>query len=639
MHSIRNRVLLALIVIGMTPYFFVLIYFSYWERNAIIASIKSDYRQEALHAKKMIENTLVAIEEEISFIAKLEVFDEMLSSDIDFQIARLLEQKSMQAGEKHLRLFAIDLNRTIVASSEAYSVEQLAMGETLTKRRFVHDDSILFIQPLFASFNQKKLGYLVAKYPITKIKRFLTHDAKVDFRIVKSASQEAVKLEGVLEGYSIAYTINEALALKRVEDFLLYLLGISVIGAILIILISRKMSSMMSQPITQLQAYTQDIIATKDFSQRLKTSSIAEFDALSRSFNTLFSSVEALLETLANENEMRLRNYIALSDTFGSISASNMPKEAMQLTQDALQKHLKCRVDLSTESTDSKSARAIRAYDYIVEEIQTLGYFSIDPQKGLDDLELIFVESVLLMLQKQLERNSLLAKIDAASSAKSDFISALSHELRSPLNAIIGYSQYMISYEALSDEQMDTLSKVEKAAYHLLDIINDILDIAKIEAGKIAIKSEKMMLNEEIKECVEILEALVEDKGLELRVDLRASNNLIIENDRKIVRQIVINLISNAIKFTHEGYISVHSSYHNNKLVIAVEDSGTGISKEDLQTIFDEFTQLKNANSSTKGSGLGLALSKQLSNAIGGELVISSQGVGKGATAYLSFNL
>jgi len=657
MSSLHSRLYITFTLIGIIPYLFIFIYISYWQNGKIIESVKNDYKLTALHSKKMIANTLLSLDEEIEFLSKLEIMDDMLSNDLDFQISTILAQKSVRAKKKYIELFAINLNQEIIASS---SIDLLNKKLHLNKSHNIlstYADSkyIYIIKNITASFDTRKLGYLVAKLNLKELDIYLLKEQTPIFKIsylnvnnkIKIFKEEDklfyyghVNLSEILKDFVITYSIDKTEVLKNLNDFLIYLFIVFCIGSFGILLISKKLTTIITKPIFSLQNASQKIIATKHYHLRIEPSGIKEFNDLTKSFNTLFQTTDLLFEQLQVENTQRLKNYIGLSETFNTISQVKSKDIVIDLTLSALRKNLNYEINIQDKYINEDSIKELFYEDFLNKKTKFIGYLCVENSLVLNDQELIFISSVTLMLKNQLEKISLLEKINSASSAKTAFISAMSHELRTPLNSIIGYSQYMINYEEMEDDQVDTLSKIETSAYHLLDIINDILDIAKIEAGKVDKTIQKMSVHKELQESIDIIEALVLDKGLGLKVDIHDILNTNINSDKKIFKQIIINIISNAIKFTNEGYISLIARKQKNTLTIEIIDTGIGIKSDDLVKIFDEFTQLKNAKKTqAKGSGLGLSLCKYLAKEIDIQIEITSEGLSKGSKATLTFNL
>ncbi len=246
------------------------------------------------------------------------------------------------------------------------------------------------------------------------------------------------------------------------------------------------------------------------------------------------------------------------------------------------------------------------------------------------------ISSTLIELENEIQE---IKKTKAASSAKSAFISTMSHELRTPLNSIIGSAQYLMVYENLSEDQIDSMGSIESSAQYLLGMINEILDIAKIEAGKMEIHKKNIFLLKEVQKCFEMLSPLAYDKNLSLELN---SDNLTIkefQTDSKILKQILINLLSNAIKFTQHGSIQIELYDDEQKIYISISDTGIGIAKDDLNKLFDDFSQLENeAHQKHAGTGLGLSISKKMAHLLNGNIVIYSDGLGFGSKSVFTLN-
>jgi len=221
-----------------------------------------------------------------------------------------------------------------------------------------------------------------------------------------------------------------------------------------------------------------------------------------------------------------------------------------------------------------------------------------------------------------------------ASDAKSAFISNMSHELKTPLNAIIGFSQYLISYENLTDEQLDIVSNIESSSQYLLEMIHGILDIAKIEAGKVDININTCDCKSLAQECFSMLEPLAQDKDLSFDFNYEKYTLKKFKTDEKIFKQILLNLLSNAIKYTKKGSINLELSNTTKEVFVKIKDSGIGIEKEEMPKLFKEFSRIDNTLSSKqKGTGLGLSLSKKLAQVLDADIYLKSDGLNKGTEA------
>jgi PAS domain S-box-containing protein len=227
---------------------------------------------------------------------------------------------------------------------------------------------------------------------------------------------------------------------------------------------------------------------------------------------------------------------------------------------------------------------------------------------------------------------------EAADRLKSAFLATMSHELRTPLNSIIGFTGIILQglVGPLNDEQKKQMGMVKNSAAHLLSLINDVLDISKIEAGQLTISSQLFDLRASIKKVTQTVQPLVEAKGLTFGVDLAPEIGMITSDQRR-VEQILLNLLGNSIKFTDKGAISVKGYTKDNTVCISVSDTGIGIKDEDMADLFTPFQQLESGLTRRyEGTGLGLSICKKLLDHLGGEIFVESA-VGKGST--FSFKL
>jgi PAS domain S-box-containing protein len=215
---------------------------------------------------------------------------------------------------------------------------------------------------------------------------------------------------------------------------------------------------------------------------------------------------------------------------------------------------------------------------------------------------------------------------EAANKAKSVFLANMSHELRTPLNAILGFSSLIRRDPQLSQRQRENVEIVNRSGEHLLRLINDVLEIAKIEAGRVQLEVAPFDLGELVRDVVDMMQLRANEKGLKLQIDQASDFPRFIKGDEARMRQILINLVGNAVKFTNEGVVVVRLGVRKNDLLhllIEVEDSGPGISVEDQKRLFKPFVQLAEGGVQ-KGTGLGLAITRQFVDLMKGAISVDS---------------
>jgi signal transduction histidine kinase len=224
-------------------------------------------------------------------------------------------------------------------------------------------------------------------------------------------------------------------------------------------------------------------------------------------------------------------------------------------------------------------------------------------------------------------------QLRAATEAKSIFLAHMSHELRTPLNAVIGFSDLLLGGVAgkINNKQRQCLEDILSSGKHLLSLINEILDLSKVEAGKIDIRPESLRLADVVDDAVTTVKPMIDESKHELAISI-AEDLPPVYGDRNRLKQILLNLLSNAIKFTPDGgKISLETSREDDFCKVSMVDNGIGIRKEDQTCIFEPFTQLDTQPGERKqGTGLGLALTKQLVELLGGKIWVESE-YGKGS--------
>jgi PAS domain S-box-containing protein len=252
---------------------------------------------------------------------------------------------------------------------------------------------------------------------------------------------------------------------------------------------------------------------------------------------------------------------------------------------------------------------------------------AIFDEKG--NLEVMSGSNMDITEVKRAEERVLQAKemAERANKAKSQFLSSMSHELRTPLNAILGYTQLFAYDGNLNEEQLGSLREIRKAGEHLLQLINDVLDLAKIESGNMTVSMEPVLLSRLIPECLTLTQPQADARAIKLHSHLHNLDHLYVMSDHIRLKQVMLNLMSNAIKYNHVGG-EVELSLHQpspNRLRIQVKDTGRGIPLTRQAEVFQPFNRLSAENSNIEGSGVGLVITKQLVEMMNGSLDFTSQ--------------
>jgi signal transduction histidine kinase len=249
------------------------------------------------------------------------------------------------------------------------------------------------------------------------------------------------------------------------------------------------------------------------------------------------------------------------------------------------------------------------------------------------DQAMIAIENVRLFQEIQ-EKNQ---QLEAVSRHKSQFVASVSHELRTPLNAIIGFSDVLLdpSLQVSDEQQSRFLTHILNSGKHLLGLINEILDLSKVEAGHLKLELEKTAINDVLHAAVNTLKPLAAKKAIDVGIE-GDGKTLQVSMDSARIRQVVLNLVANSIKFTPEGgRIWLRAEPLDGSVRVTVEDTGPGIPPDDYERIFLEFEQARTGKSKPEGTGLGLALAKKFVEMHGGKIWVESE-VGKGSRFYFS---
>ena len=247
----------------------------------------------------------------------------------------------------------------------------------------------------------------------------------------------------------------------------------------------------------------------------------------------------------------------------------------------------------------------------------------------------VFKENTKTLITREHQLEVAVNEAKNANQAKSAFLTRMSHELRTPLNAILGFTSIIKKSININEKEKENLNIISKSANYLLSLINEILELSKIEAGKIEIKKEDFSLENMLQEVKSIINQRANSKGCKFITNISLDAPKYIKSDEQRLKQILINLLSNSVKFSNKGEIRLELYEKMNKLFFEVHDSGIGIEKKDLDTIFKPFEQIKTQNYNKNGTGLGLSITKELISLLGGNIYVKSE-VGVGSSFYFS---
>ena len=276
--------------------------------------------------------------------------------------------------------------------------------------------------------------------------------------------------------------------------------------------------------------------------------------------------------------------------------------------------------------------REDRLFGGLVVRRKEAGWFSKPVEKLLQTFA---TQSVVALHNAQLFREieEKGRELEIANKHKSQFLANMSHELRTPLNAILGYTELILDniYGDVPEKVREVLERLEQNGRHLLGLINDVLDLSKIEAGRLTLSLNEYSMGEVVQTVLASVEALAVEKKLELKS--RVPQDLsVARGDEQRIAQVLLNLLGNAIKFTDEGEVQVEVTDSDETFLVSVTDTGPGLSEADQKVIFEEFQQADDSNTREKGgSGLGLSISKKIVEMHGGRIWVESD-VGKGST-------
>ena len=236
----------------------------------------------------------------------------------------------------------------------------------------------------------------------------------------------------------------------------------------------------------------------------------------------------------------------------------------------------------------------------------------------------------------ELERSTEVAEV--ANRAKSEFLANMSHELRTPLNAILGYAQILGKDSEMNQKQLSGMATIQRSGEHLLALINDVLDMSKIEAGRMELEPTEFPLPDLLQNLVHMFTMRAEQNGIQFSYEEISSLPMGVRADEKRLRQVMMNLLGNAVKFTQDGGVVLKVGMEGDRVRFQIDDTGVGIAKESLAEIFEAFRHAGDQSQMSEGTGLGLPISMQLVELMGGKLQVQSE-KGKGSSFWFALDL
>ena len=310
-------------------------------------------------------------------------------------------------------------------------------------------------------------------------------------------------------------------------------------------------------------------------------------------------------------------------------------REAVQIDDLANEPHTRCTICTAGGRAGVARRAALHQHELIgalVVRRKRVGAFAEDTVSLVQSFaaqSAVAIQNARLF--REIEQKS--RELEAASRHKSEFLANMSHELRTPLNAVLGYAELIQDgiYGEVPAKMQDVLERIQQNGRHLLGLINDVLDLSKIEAGQLTLSPVDYSMRELVLDVVSATEALAAEKKLALEVDVPADLPRGRGDERRLT-QVLMNLVSNAIKFTEAGSISIRAKVEDGSFLVAVSDTGVGIAPEDRERIFEEFQQVDSSSTRKKGgTGLGLAIVRRIVELHGGRIWVEST-PGQGST-------
>lgn len=594
--SFRARLIAAMTLAAVLPFAVLLVYIDRTMAQLLVDKITDRQETMVQNVRRRIETDLAQLEREGRFIASLDLMNDVIVGDVDKRILKLITRK----------------RRTLKLDAEL-SVTDTAGRCIATTQSCPKDDALLRIDtPVRTSFDDRQIGMLTLSMPFPSLAYYLPQqtDSRWSIRrqgrdLVSNGAQIEPSAQNVtlstpftlprLQSYALHVDIQRSALVEVLRDARRQTLAAASVGLLLILATAFYLGRFFARPLGRIAQLMERIVRERRYDLRCGPERTDEIGLLSAGIDTLLQTTQDLIAALDAQSALRLKRFVALTDLFAAISRS-------------------------------KDGAAI---DRLAAQCLGEGFVESDPQQR-------FVGAVTRMVQQQKERLALertqlrlLEETADALRIKSEFLSQVSHEFRTPLNSIIGFSQFL-EQEALVAAPYEALpQKVEKAGKHLLAMINQLLELAQSESARLQRDLGPIDMGEACREVIELLMPLALKSKTTLAFDAPKAT-CVVHADARMVRQLLFNLIGNAVKFSPEAHVDV-SVRCDGDCVTVIRDRGIGMDVKEIAALFTPFTRLSNS-AGFKGTGLGLSLAKAYIETLGGTIDARSAGVGKGST-------
>ncbi len=663
------KLVLLIFLVGVVPYAAILVYTHVSEERLYTEHFYQEHRARMEQVAADVQRHMAQLNRELHFLAGSVVMDDLLIDDLDRRVASLLERYKA-VYDLDIDLFAIGLDGRVIAATDLLQTgkpyaryRRFEAGLRSTSPVETEGGVLLLEVPVRAALGSDRIiGYLVMEYRSANLQRFNLRGGPAStllfnpetgssiggvlptFKISGDAGTAEMKrtvwfyrsLAPQLAGWYVGYRLDRALQRSLIENLnrllaLLLLFGVGVIAAAAF-WFSRRIVA----PLGVLQQQASDMVRTRQYSLPVESGRMDEIGRLAQAFNGMAGDIRSAFEALERENIFRLKRLTQMIALFHRLMET---EEESACLKTALVELKTLAPEYNVRFTRAEAAGGMPSlfvYDF---EHETLKYYgSLVIPGGLAEEEQGFFHAVASMIAARIDQIRAFHRLHRDSAAKTAFISHLSHDLRTPLHAILSQTQFLVGYGRLDAADLERVGSIEHAAQQLLKMVNDLLDLARLESGKFEPELETLSAAEAaeiLDSVIMLLEPLAEQSALQLyRTGTIPSVSVVA--DRRLLRQIMLNLLSNALKFTQQGSIVCRLEHGENRFCLSVADSGRGMTPQALEAVFEPFVQGQNGDSG-RGSGLGLALSRRFARLFGAELSITSDGPGKGCTAALCF--